>query len=225
MADNEKNIRTEEEKELIINARKPVGELGDKLLDRMNESHESLAQWGVSHLDISKDDVILDIGCGGGVNVERFLSMTENKVYGLDYSEIAVEKSTKLNQDAIDEGRCEVIQGSVSELPFEDKTFDIVTGFETVYFWPDFVNDCKEVRRVLKDDGIMFICNEAIPDEEDERQKELIDLLDMKIFSEDEFDEYLREAGFSDIICFSKSGPDSVNRELVTGWLCVIARK
>ena len=225
MADNEKNIRSEEEKELIINARKPVGELGDKLLDRMNESHESLAQWGVSHLDISKDDVILDIGCGGGVNVERFLNMTENKVYGLDYSEIAVEKSIKLNQDAIDEGRCEVIQGSVSELPFDDNTFDIVTGFETVYFWPDFVNDCKEVRRVLKDDGIMFICNEAIPDEEDERQKELIDLLDMKIFSEDEFDEYLREAGFSDIICFSKSGPDSVDRELVTGWLCVIARK
>ena len=225
MADNEKNIRSEEEKELIINARKPVGELGDKLLDRMNESHESLAQWGVSHLDISKDDVILDIGCGGGVNVERFLNMTENKVYGLDYSEIAVEKSTKLNQDAIDEGRCEVIQGSVSELPFEDNTFDIVTGFETVYFWPDFVNDCKEVRRVLKDDGIMFICNEAIPNEEDERQKELIDLLDMKIYSEDEFDEYLREAGFSDIICFSKSGPDSVDRELVTGWLCVIARK
>ena len=225
MADNEKNIRSEEEKELIINARKPVGELGDKLLDRMNESHESLAQWGVSHLDISKDDVILDIGCGGGVNVERFLNMTENKVYGLDYSEIAVEKSTKLNQDAIDEGRCEVIQGSVSELPFDDNTFDIVTGFETVYFWPDFVNDCKEVRRVLKDDGIMFICNEAIPNEEDERQKELIDLLDMKIFSEDEFDEYLREAGFSDIICFSKSGPDSVDRELVTGWLCVIARK
>ena len=225
MADNEKNIRSEEEKELIINARKPVGELGDKLLDRMNESHESLAQWGVSHLDISKDDVILDIGCGGGVNVERFLKMTENKVYGLDYSEIAVEKSTILNQKVIDEGRCEVIQGSVSELPFEDNTFDIVTGFETVYFWPDFVNDCKEVRRVLKDDGIMFICNEAIPDEEDERQQELIDLLDMKIFSEDEFDEYLREAGFSDIICFSKSGPDSVDRELVTGWLCVIARK
>ena len=225
MDDNEKSIRSEEEKELIINARKPVGELGDKLLDRMNESHESLAQWGVSHLDISKDDVILDIGCGGGVNVERFLKMTENKVYGLDYSEIAVEKSTKLNQDAIDEGRCDVIQGSVSELPFEDNTFDIVTGFETVYFWPDFVNDCKEVRRVLKDDGIMFICNEAIPDEDDERQKELIDLLDMKIFSADDFDEYLREAGFSDIICFSKSGPDSVDRELVTGWLCVIARK
>ena len=225
MSDKKETIRSQEEKELIINARKPVGELGDKLLDRMNESHESLAQWGVSHLDIEKDDVILDIGCGGGVNVERFLKMTENKVYGLDYSEVAVEKSTKLNQAAIDEGRCEIIQGSVSELPFEDNSFDIVTGFETVYFWPDFVNDSKEVRRVLKDDGIMFICNEAIPDEEDERQKELIELLEMDIYSADQFDKYLREAGFSDIICFSQGGPDSLNRELVTGWLCVIARK
>ena len=222
---DKKSIRSDEEKEFIINARKPVGELGDKLLDRMNESHESLAQWGVSHLDIAEDDVVLDIGCGGGVNVERFLEMTDSKVYGLDYSEIAVEKSIKRNQKAIDEGRCEIIQGSVSELPFEDGSFDIVTGFETVYFWPDFVNDCKEVRRVLKDDGIMFICNEAIPDEEDERQKELIDLLDMKIFSEDEFERYLREAGFSDIICFNHEGPDSLNRELVTDWICVIARK
>ena len=225
MSENKENIRTQEEKDLIINARKPEGELGDQLLDRMNESHEKLAQWGVSHLDIEKDDVILDIGCGGGVNVERFLKMTDNKVYGLDYSEVAVEKSTKLNQAAIDEGRCEIIQGSVSELPFEDNTFDIITGFETVYFWPDFVNDSKEVRRVLKDDGIMFICNEAIPNEGDERQKELIDLLEMEIYSEDEFDEYLREAGFSDIICFSKDGQDSLDKELVTGWLCVIARK
>ena len=221
----EKSIRSDEEKALLINARKPEGELGDKLLDRMNESHESLAQWGVSHLDIAADDIILDIGCGGGVNVERFLEMTENKVYGLDYSQIAVDKSKKLNQNAIDEGRCEIIQGSVSQLPFEDNSFDIATGFETVYFWPDFVNDCKEVRRVLKEDGILFICNEAIPNEEDERQKELIDLLDMKIFSEDEFERYLREAGYSDIICFSHDGYDSLDRELVTGWICVIARK
>ena len=63
---DKKSIRSAEEKELLINARKPEGELGDKLLDRMNESHESLAQWGVSHLDISSEDVILDIGCGGG---------------------------------------------------------------------------------------------------------------------------------------------------------------
>ncbi|ADC47493.1 SAM-dependent methyltransferase [Methanobrevibacter ruminantium M1] len=213
-----------EDNELLINARKPEGELGDQLLDRMNKSHESLAQWGVSHLDISKDDIILDIGCGGGVNVERFLKMTENKVYGLDYSEVAVEKSKKLNQKAIEEGRCEVIQGSVSELPFDDEIFDIVTGFETVYFWPDFVNDLKEVRRVLKEDGIIFICNEAIPRDGDARQEELKELLDMNIYSDDELDQSLRQAGFSDLIIFDKSS-SKVESKDVSGWICAIAKK
>ena len=129
------NRNAREDEELLRNARKPQGELGDRLLDRMNKSHEGLAQWGVSHLDIAYDDVIIDIGCGGGVNVERFLKLTKEKVYGLDYSEVSVEKSTLRNQEAIDEGRCEIIQGSVSQLPFDDMTIDIATGFETVYFW------------------------------------------------------------------------------------------
>ena len=223
MSDNQKQDRIEDN-DLLINARKPVGKLGDQLLDRMNQSHESLAQWGVSHLNISNDDKILDVGCGGGVNVERFLKMTENKVIGLDYSEVSVEKSAKLNKDEIDAGRCEIIQGSVSELPFEDNSFDIVTGFETVYFWPDIVNDFKEVRRVLKDDGIIFICNESIPIEGDERQEELKELLDMNIYSEEELDGFLREAGFSDVISFLKGGEEADKKD-VPAWICVIAKK
>lgn len=216
MSENNGKYIITEDHDLLINARKPVGELGRELLNRMNKSHETLAQWGVIHLNIANDDVILDIGCGGGVNIERFLKMTNNMVYGLDYSEISVEESTNLNKSAIDEGRCEVIQGSVSDLPFDDKSFDIVTGFETVYFWPDFINDLKEVHRVLKDDGIIFICNESVPDENDARQKELVELLDMKIYSEDVMDRSLREAGFSDVVSFRKQGTD---------WVCVIAHK
>lgn len=97
--------------ELLLNARKPKGKLGDKLLDHMNEYHKGLSMWSLGYIDISKDDTILDVGCGGGVNVERFLKMTENKVFGLDYSQLAVERSIKLNEQAIEDGRCEIIQG------------------------------------------------------------------------------------------------------------------
>ena len=204
-----KDIKIIEDSDLLINARNPQGKLGNQLIDKMNVNHEGLAKWSLSHLDISKDNVILDIGCGGGVNVKRFLKMTENKVYGIDYSELAVERS---------------IKGSVSNLPFNDNSFDIVTGFETVYFWPDFVNDLKEVLRVLKDDGVIFIANEALPKEGDERQKELIELLDMKIYSEDELVESLKMAGFSNVTTYIKDSKDSFTGEDAE-WICVIAQK
>ena len=210
--------------ELLINARKPEGELGSKLIDMMNENHEGLAQWSISHLDISKDDIILDIGCGGGTNVERFLKMTENKVYGLDYSEMSVERSAELNKKAIKGGRCEIIHGSVSNLPFNDSSIDIVTGFETVYFWSDFVNDLKEVRRVLNDDGILFIANEALPRENDKYQKHFIKLLDTNIYSKDELYESLREAGFSEVTSFMKQSIDSFTGD-TADWICIIAQK
>lgn len=220
MSDNDKvntghNI---EDKELIKNARKPVGELGEQILERMNKSHETMAQWGVSHFDINGTDNILDIGCGGGRNLERFAAqITTGKVTGLDYSEVSVEKSSKLNEKAIEEGKVEVIQGSVSEMPFEDNTFDIITGFETIYFWPDFINDLKEVNRVLKKDGLVFFCNEAVYREgEMEKYDGLVELLDMKIYSEDVLKESLEKTGFKDFKAYIEEEKD---------WICITARK
>ena len=220
MSDNDK-VNTGhhiEDKELIKNARKPVGELGHQILERMNKSHETMAVWGVSHFDVGEDDLILDIGCGGGRNIERFAAEIESgKVVGIDYSDVSVEKSIKLNREAIDEGKAEVIQGSVSEMPFDDDTFDIVTGFETIYFWPDFINDLKEVNRVLKKDGLVFFCNEAVYREgEMEKYDDLVELLDMKIYSEDVLKESLEKTGFKDFKAY-------VNNE--NDWICITARK
>ncbi len=210
--------------ELLINARKPEGKLGEELIEHMNENHEGLAKWSLGHLDISHDDMILDIGCGGGINVARFLKMTENKVVGLDYSQVSVEKSTLLNKSEIEGGRCEIIQESVSYLPFEDDSFDIATAFETVYFWPDFVDDLKEVRRVLKDDGILFIANEALPKEDDDRQKYIIELLNMNIYSREELEKSLHEAGFTYVESHVKESKDSFTGD-DADWICLIAKK
>ncbi len=207
-----------EDKKLIINARKPVGELGNQILDRMNESHESMAQWGVSHFEINENDIILDIGCGGGRNLERFAEqITTGKVVGIDYSEVSVEKSIDFNQKAVADGKVEVIQASVSEMPFEDNTFDIVTGFETIYFWPDFIGDLREVNRVLKKDGLIFLCNEAVYREgEMDKYADLIELLDMNIYSSEVLEESLKKTGFSDFKAYFNDEND---------WICVTARK
>lgn len=211
--------KTKEDNELIVNARKPKGELGDQLLERMNQSHEQLAQWVCNQLKISKNDYILDIGCGGGVNVKRFAEIIsdDGKVVGLDYSDVSVSKTTKLNEKFIKEGKVEVVEGSVSQMPFEDETFDIVTGFETIYFWPNFIEDLKEVNRVLKKEGIVCFGNEVRYEKgEMDKYDDLIELLDMKIYTDDVLKKSLEIAGFKEIE-FNKN-PDN-------SWICIKAIK
>ncbi len=211
------NNEEEYSDEFILNCRKPVGELGAQVVHNMNKSHEKIALWGLDHLDVGENDVILDVGCGGGVNIERFTDKTNGKVYGVDYSDVSVAESTKHNQKKVDEGQVEIVSGSVSDLPFDDETFNIVSGFETTYFWPDLVNDFREIHRVLKKDGVIFICNGDKKDENlMDRMGDIVNLLDMIVLSEKELHDLLDEAGFTDIEVYTSND---------TNYICAIGRK
>jgi ubiquinone/menaquinone biosynthesis C-methylase UbiE len=183
------------------NLRKPQGAGGWFLLSTMNWGHGPLSRWGLKHLAIRPGDHILDIGCGGGRNVARILQRArEGKVCGLDYSETSVEKTRRLNRRAIREGRAEIRLGSVSQNPWPDNSFDIVTAFETVYFWPDLVEDLREVRRTLKPGGVFFICNEMNKPETGEPPYQYwIKKLALKTYTVSEFQKHLEEAGFAGV--------------------------
>ena len=71
-------------------------------------------------------------------------------ICGIDYSEEMVHLAQKTNKKFVENGHVEIIHGSVSSLPFPDGTFDLVTAFETYYFWPNLIDDLKEIKRVLK---------------------------------------------------------------------------
>ena len=57
--------RTQQEITISGNPGKPVGEDGEKMLRRMNESHYAVTGWALEHWKIRENDRILDIGCGG----------------------------------------------------------------------------------------------------------------------------------------------------------------
>lgn len=142
------------------NMRKPKGKLGQIQLKSMNKEHTPVALWGLKHLDIKSEDIILDVGCGGGININR-MAKNAKKVYGVDYSIDSVKVSREVNRQEIYDGKVEVVQGDVQSLPFEGETFDIVTAFETVYFWPNIEKCFGEVKRVLKPGGIFLIGTES----------------------------------------------------------------
>lgn len=197
------------------NTRKPGGIGGKIMVFAMNVGHKSLADWGFRFLEIPEDGNILDCGCGGGANIKRILNKyPKASVKGIDYSKVSVKKSRKINKKEIGKGRCEVLQASVMELPFKDDQFDLVTAFETVYFWPDLLKSFQEVYRVIKTEGVFFICNECNGDtDKDDKWTEKIP--GMTIYKDFELKNTLSQAGFHDIKI-------EKNKK---GWICISAKK
>ena len=151
-------------RKLVENAKKPNGFWGKMMIKAMNKGHSSLTSWGLEHMNIERTATVLDIGCGGGKTVDRLCSIVANgKVYGIDYSELSVKSSEKLNSKNILCNKAKILQASVSDMPFDNNTFDNITAVETYYFWPDKENDVKEVFRVLKQGGTVMLLFEKEP--------------------------------------------------------------
>ena len=197
------------------NTRKPVGLGGRIMVSMMNLGHTPVAAWGLKFLHLSPDAKVLDCGCGGGANIKRLLKKCpQGIVKGIDYSNISVEKTKKVNEAAIAEGRCAVLQGSVADMIFADDRFDAVTAFETIYFWPDLPQCFRKVYRVLKPGGTFLICNESNGNtDKDEKWTKIIN--GMTIYQGTELKAYLEQAGFHEVQIHKNKA----------GWLCVTARK
>lgn len=184
--------------------RKPEGKLGNIQLKSMNKEHTPVSLWGLKHLNISPDDIVLDIGCGGGMNINR-MAQTAKNVYGVDYSIESVNLSKEVNEDLIREGRVEVHEGDVMDLPFDDDTFDIVTAFETVYFWPDIIKSFGEVKRVLKPGGMFLIGCES-NGTNNLAMKFFDKVIDMTFYEDKDLREFLGNNDFKDITVYLRDG-------------------
>ena len=106
-----------------------------------------------------KDKIILDVACGSGYGSNYLAKRGAKKVIGLDYSKEAVDYA----QENFSYKNLKFIFGDAHELPFKDAYFDIIVGFEMIEHLIDPRRFFKEVKRVLKKDGIFLI---STPNEE-----------------------------------------------------------
>ena len=200
------------------NPRKPEGEDGKKMLERMNESHHNVTGWALSLWEIQGNDNILDIGCGGGNAVSMLEKLAPGgKVYGIDYSALSVEKAAAKNKKAVAQGRVKILNASVSSLPFQDKSIGLATAVETIYFWPDLKNDFKEVYRVLKDGGRFCVVCEMVKNSDGTgAHTQVADFLKLHYLSQEEIERLFIAAGFKNI---------TIRRDETNGWLAATGIK
>src|SRR6185312_16332837 len=203
---------------LINQVKKPSRLTGRFFLALMNKSHSSLTDWGLQHVQIKPDSTILDVGCGGGRTIQKLAAIaTEGKVYGIDYADGSVAASRANNQPFIQAGRVEIQKASVSQLPFAENTFDLVTAVETQYFWPDLLNDMKEVRRVLKLGGKLVVIAEAYKGGGKSRAHDaVLGLIGGGCLSVAEHRDLFAKSDYVDI---------QVSEERKRGWICVMGTK
>ena len=129
------------------------------MLVAMEREHLPMAKWAFGLLKVPAEGKIADLGCGGGYNIKRLLEKsTAARVIGVDISEESVKKAKKINKAQLGK-RCEILQGSAENLPFSDGELDLVTAFETVFFWKNIEEYFAEIYRVVKSEGRFVVIN------------------------------------------------------------------
>ena len=140
---------------------KPTGDEGREVIKQMGERHRELTIWGLANIPKSSAKEILDIGCGGGHALKLLaLKYPNAKCHGIDLSETCVEYSKEYNKFNIQWGKVDVQVASAENVPFPEKSMDLITGIETYFFWPNLEQTIAHVASRLKTGGVLCIISE-----------------------------------------------------------------
>ncbi len=103
-----------------------------------------VAQRMAAHYGLKAGDRILDIGCGKGFLLHEFNRAVPGvEITGLDISAYAIEH-------AMDDVKPHLQLGNATQLPFPDKSFDLVVSINTLHNLrlPDLDKALREIERV-----------------------------------------------------------------------------
>ncbi len=116
-------------------------------------------------VDLRPGDHVLDLGCGPGESAFGMIDrVPAARATGLDASATMIRIANLRRRAEHNGDRVDFVEGDAMRLPFEDATFDAVTGHSFLYLVPDAARVLAETTRVLKPGGrCAFLEPAAIP--------------------------------------------------------------
>ena len=104
----------------------------------------------LARVGLDPGQLVLDIGCGAGAFL-RLIADRGAQAFGLDASAALIDFArTRL-------GDADLRVGDMEALPYDDDTFNLVTGFNAFFFADNIVTALREAGRVAKPGGAVVI--------------------------------------------------------------------
>jgi len=140
---------------LTSQLREPAGLTGRLMMGTLfDRASRTINEHTLNCLGLEPWHSVLEVGFGGGSAIQSTAArLGEGKVVGVDLSPVMVRRARRKCRKLLQQGRVELCEGDVHELPFEDGVFHRAFSVNTVYFWDDPAAALREIRRVLTDDG------------------------------------------------------------------------
>lgn len=161
--------------------------------------------------NITKDDMVLDAGCGIGGSSIWLAQNIGCDVIGITISDKQVAQAKKLARKHSVDSKAQFFNKNFTDTKFEDKSFDVVWAIESVCYTTDKNDFLNEAYRILKRGGRLVLADGFLKrDPINETENKLISdfcaglqLPNMVKFSD--FEKKLNIAGFHDIEAEDKS--------------------
>ena len=154
---------------------------------------------------IDSSDHVLDAGCGVGGSSIWLAKNRGAQATGINITEMHLKIAAKLVKKYQLEDRVQFQLKSYMETGFEEKSFDVVWGLESICYAPNKKDFLQEAHRVLKNGGRLvvadgFLSNSPLnPEEQTEVDKWVNGWAVDHLARVDDFKTYLEELGFKNI--------------------------
>lgn len=146
---------------LINQCKKPKGIIGIVFIHLWNKNYSGLAKWGIESFNNKESSVVLDIGYGGGKSIQLHSRRSGvKKIYGIDISNSSKIIASNLNKSLIEDGKVKLEVQDVHQLSFENEMFDLVSAFQTHFYWESLEAALSEIYRVTKNNGMLILASE-----------------------------------------------------------------
>lgn len=166
---------------------------------------DPVQQASLAAVDLTGDDVFLDVGCGTGA-ASRAAGPVAKFVVGVDLAPEMIRRATEL---ATGVENVRFVIADSEQLPFDDDEFTAVLCSNSFHHYPDPLRAVREMARVLASDGRLVIgdaCADLTTARIADAVLRRIEPGHVRLYGSSELGSFLQRSGFSRVMLRKLSG-------------------